>query len=119
MDTGQTANFLADLQATTEQVDKIITHLKNQERLSREDINFLEEVVFHLNALIVRLKNQKTPGLDLAYHDSLEFLTTANEHLRKVLVREENTTYVHSSPEKQKNNNYLFGTLIRQIQQLK
>jgi len=102
-----------DLSEIIEQVDNLIDHLKNQGQLSATDIEFLRKIVFHLDSLILKINNQKNQT-DFVATEIATTLTTANNHLRTVLLNEEKTVYQHPELHQQKNN-FIFASLINQI----
>lgn len=104
-------NFLSIIDLLDELIKKL-----NDNQVSQKDIEALREIIFHLDSMIIRVKkeNANFPFLPEIIKD----LTTANEHLRKVLLDEEKTTFNHSESEKQDSNNQLFASLINQIKNI-
>lgn len=101
-----------ELKRILEQLDILIKKL-GQNKVSKKDIEALREIIFHLDALIIKVKTAEKSFPLLP--QLLEDLTVANDHLRKVLLDEEATTYVHQTTGHQQTNDKFFANLVSQI----
>lgn len=109
---------IKDLEATVEQLDKIISHLSDQENVSQQDVVSLRQVIFHLDSLLIKLRNQSSSSGDIVTHDLINYISSAQKHLSSVLVDQENTEYQHAKASHQDHNNRMFASLINYVSKL-
>lgn len=111
-------SYLPEVEKVFQQIDQLIAHLKNQGNLSQKDVEFLREVIFHIDGLLNKLNLQEeTQEIDIVKNDLIHYLTDANDHLRKVLLDHEGTDHQHH-PEHQEENNRFFVDMIHQLKNL-
>lgn len=110
---------LTEVKKVFQQIDQLIAHLKNQGNLSQKDVEFLREVIFHIDGLLSKLNLQEeSEDIDIVKNDLVHYLTDANEHLRKVLLDHEGTDHTHH-PDHQDKNNRFFVEMIQQLKNMK
>lgn len=107
-----------EVQELFDEIEKVLTHIDAQQQLSLDDIEYLRNIIFHIDGLLNSLEQRTEETHALILQEVTKNLREANQHLRKVLLREESTTFVHT-PDKQKHHEKLFTGLIRRIQELK
>ncbi len=112
-----TEKITSQLQSLVSEVEIVIDHIGSQTGLSQSDVEFLREVIFHLDAIIVKIKNDFEKNQNLILMDVVEKLSDANNHLRNVLLHEESCQLQHSETH-QKQNDLIFLKLIKRIKQL-
>ncbi len=110
-------DLIPQLQTFLTEVDSLIAHLKKQGSPSKADIHLLRDLIFEIDGLLVKLKNDQDAQSNLVIQDVTQTLQDANEHFRSVLLKEEATQFDHP-PKNQELNNHLFASLVRQIKNL-
>ncbi len=102
------------MEKTFEDIEFLLTHLNNQGYVSTQDIQFLREIVFHIDGLVNKLENNETDDSDIIKRDVIDYLKQTDEHLRRVLFNHEDTEKEHD-PDHQDANNRLFVSLLNQL----
>lgn len=109
---------LSEVENIYQQVDKLIEHLKNQTQLSYKDIEFLRQVIFHVDGLLNKMNSsEETQEFDIVKNDLIKYLDEANQHLRKVLLKHDGTQVEHTDDNQEKNDKF-FVELISQLKKI-
>lgn len=107
-----------EIQQILQQLEAVHKRLEIQQGFSKEDIKSLRQLLFHLDALINKIKNRSKKQESIAFQELLNYFQDSAGSLRRIILEQENSDYLHLANH-QRENDATFMKLITQLESLK